>query len=227
MSVRYAEELNSGKSLGTLQRTDQHLKILGVWAKSPQIFKSLCENGKQSVRQIAQKTGFPKTVCIVSSKRGHVEAGVGTGASGDRAEPWEHEGVAAGEVQAIFGAVDETFLERMILVFMDMVSDYLLFEEVIEYRIYTFWNVMIYTRLKALRVGVLYLVSDRAKALLKLAVKGLACLSIPDVLHLIHERVKSYSLALCGPLRQAWQALNHARNALATCQASQRNREEV
>ena len=34
---------------------------MGVWAKSLQIFNCLCDNGKQSVRQIAQKTGFSKS----------------------------------------------------------------------------------------------------------------------------------------------------------------------
>ena len=29
-----------------------------VWAKSLQIFNGLCDNGKQSVRRIAHKTGF-------------------------------------------------------------------------------------------------------------------------------------------------------------------------
>jgi len=44
-------------------------------------------------------------------------------------------------------------------------------------------------------------VSDRAKALIKLAEQGLECVSIPDVFHLIHDLVKSYSLAICRPLR--------------------------
>ena len=42
----------------------------------------------------------------------------------ETAAAWEHEGVAAGEVRPIIGAVDETFLERMMLVFMDLVSGY-------------------------------------------------------------------------------------------------------
>jgi hypothetical protein len=52
---------------------------------------------------------------------------------------------------------------------------------------------------------VLSLVSDRAKAWIKLAEKGLECLSIPEVFPLIHALVKSYALAMCGPLRQARQ----------------------
>src|SRR5256712_4778967 len=145
----------------------------------------------------------------------------------ETATAWEHEGVAAGEVRPIIGAVDETFLERMMLVFMDLVSGYLLFEEVAEDRTYTTWYALVEARLEALGVGVLYLVSDRAKALIKLAEKGLECVSIPDVFHLIHDLVKSYSLAICGPLRQARQALHQARESLTTCQASQPSSEEA
>jgi hypothetical protein len=145
----------------------------------------------------------------------------------ETAEAWEHEGIAAGEVRPIIGAVDETFLERMMLVFMDLVSGYLLFEEVAADRTYTTWDTLVEARLEALGVEVLYLVSDRAKALIKLAEQGLECLSIPDVFHLIHDLVKSYSLAICGPLRQARQAFKQARETLTTCQVSPRSRDEA
>ncbi len=95
-------------------------------------------------------------------------------------QAWEHEGIAQGEVGAIIGAVDETFLERMMLVFMDLVSGYLVVEEVAEDRTYDTWYTLVEARLKTLRTEVLYLVSDRAKALIKLAETGLKCLSIPD-----------------------------------------------
>src|SRR5436190_18825071 len=97
----------------------------------------------------------------------------------ETATAWEHDGVAAGEVRPVIGAVDETFLERMMLVFMDLVSGYLLFEEVAEDRSYDTWHALVEARLEALGAGVLSLVSDRAKALIKLAEKGLECVSIP------------------------------------------------
>jgi DNA-binding IclR family transcriptional regulator len=34
---------------------------MGFWDKSLQIFKCLCENGRQSVRRLAQRTGLPKS----------------------------------------------------------------------------------------------------------------------------------------------------------------------
>jgi hypothetical protein len=65
---------------------------------------------------------------------------------------------------------------------------------------------------------VLYLVSDRAKALIKLAHTGLGCLSIPDLFHLSHDLAKSYSLAIFGRLRQAKRDLEHAKQRLETLQ---------
>src|SRR2546425_706753 len=263
---------------------------MGFWAKSLLIFNSFCDNAKQSIRQVADRTGLSKssvhrlkqamghrdthpeswwwdtadgrcwlirlvvaTLYTFSFTRGvgaetiseffgrlHLETHVGCSPSALRgvmhalehviletATAWEHEGVAAGEVRPIIGAVDETFLERMMLVFMDLVSGYLLFEEVAEDRTYPAWYALVEARLEALGGGVLYLVSDRAKALIKLAEQGLECVSIPDVFHLIHDLVKSYSLAICGPLRQARQALNQARESLTTCQASHRSRDEA
>ena len=131
----------------------------------------------------------------------------------ETAAAWEQEGIAHGEIRPIIGAVDETFLQRMMLVFMDLASGYLLMEEVAVDRTYDTWDGLVKARLKTLGVGVSYLVSDRAKALIKLAETGLDCLSIPDLFHLSHELAKGYSLAIFGRLRQAQQALTQARAA--------------
>jgi len=145
----------------------------------------------------------------------------------ETAATWEHEGVAAGEIRPIIGAVDETFLERMMLVFMDLASGYLLAEEVAADRSYDTWDAVVKARLTTLGVGVRYLVSDRAKALIKLAETGLACLSVPDLFHLLHDLTKSYALAIFSRLRQAQQALRHAQERLATYQESHPGGAEV
>ena len=145
----------------------------------------------------------------------------------ETAAAWEHEGRAESEVRPIIGAVDETFLERMMLVFMDLVSGYLLFEEVAEDRRSDTWHALVEAQLEALGAGVLSLVSDRAKALITLAETGLECRSVPAVLHLIHALVKSYSLAMCSRLRQARQAVSQAQEPLSQCQASHRSGAEV
>jgi hypothetical protein len=256
---------------------------MGFWDKSLRIFNALCDNAKQSMRQVAQKTGLSKssvhrlkaamesrdrhpeswfwdteegrcwfvrlvvaTLYTFGLTRGvgaetiseffsrlHLGTHVGCSPSAVRrvmqrleeailaiGQRWQEQGIRGGEARPVIGAVDETFLERMMLVFMDLVSGYLLFEEVAEDRTSATWQALGAARLEALGVGVLSLVSDRAKALIKRAETGLECLSIPDVFHLITELVQSYSLAIFGRLRQARQALSQAQASLTKCQSS-------
>ena len=133
----------------------------------------------------------------------------------ETAEAWEKEGRADGEEHEIIGAVDETFFEPMILVFMDLKTGSLLLEEMAKDRTYTTWKTLVDKRLQALSTGVLSLVSDRAKALGQLAEQGLECFSMPDFFHLMHEIVKSYSLALGRRVRQAHKELTEAQEGLA------------
>ena len=70
-------------------------------------------------------------------------------------QAWEREGVAQGQIGPIIGAVDETFLQCMMLVFMDLASGYLLIEEPAEDRTYDTWHSRVTTRLKTLGARVL------------------------------------------------------------------------
>ena len=134
-------------------------------------------------------------------------------------EAWEREGIAQGQIGPIVGTVDETFLQRMMLVFMDLISGYVLLEEVATDRTYETWHERVTARLEPLQASVLYLVSDRAKALIKLAKTSLECPSIPDLFHLLHELAKGYSLAIWHQVKTARQALSRAQAHLARCQA--------
>jgi hypothetical protein len=58
-------------------------------------------------------------------------------------------------------------------------------------------------------------VSDRAKALIQLAEKGLECLSMPDFFHCMHDLGKSHALAFSQRLRHAQQELTKTNDALA------------
>jgi Family of unknown function (DUF6399)/Winged helix-turn-helix DNA-binding len=136
----------------------------------------------------------------------------------ETASTWEKEGIAHGEIRSVIGAVDETFLQRMMLVFMDLASGYLLMEEVAGDRSYDTWYDRAHDRLTTLGTEVLYLVSDRAKALIKLADTGFGCPSIPDLFHLGHDLAKGYSLAIFGRLRQAKRDLEQATQRLETMQ---------
>jgi len=154
--------------------------------------------------------------CSPSALRGVMEALVVT--SVETAQVWEQDGVAGGEVREMIGAVDETFLEQMLLVFQDVPTGSIVQEEVADDRTYATWKALVDERLQALGTSVLYVVSDRAKALIQRAEHGFECLSMPDFFHFMHDIVKSYSLALGRRVRQAHQGLLEAQEALARLQ---------
>ena len=254
---------------------------MGFWDRSLRICKCLCDHGKQSIRQLAQQTGFSKSSVYrlqqaMVRRHCHPESwfwateegrrwltrlvvaplytfglkgGVGVetiseffarlrlqtqvgcsptalrgvmqtleGVLLEIAQAWEQDGTAHGEVREIIGAVDETFLEQMMLVFLDVPTRYIVLEATAEERSYATWKALVDARLKTLGTEVLYLVSDRAKALIQLAEKGLECLSMPDFFHLMHDLVKSSALAIGQRLRQAPQELKKAKEALARLQ---------
>src|SRR5690348_8505343 len=127
-------------------------------------------------------------------------------------------GMRMGEIRPVIGAVDETFLQRMMLVFMDLATGYLLLEEVAADRSFDTWFDRANERLTTFGTEVLYLVSDRAKALIKLAHTGLRCPSISDLFHMGHDLAKSYSLCIFGRLRHAKRDLEHAKQGLEKLQ---------
>ncbi len=133
----------------------------------------------------------------------------------ETAAAWEQDGSAAGEVRAIIGAVDETFLAHLMLVLQDVSTGYRLLEAVADDRPYATWKAVVDKRLAEVRTSVLSLVSDRAKAFMQRAEKGLECLSMPDFLPCVPEIVKSYARAMGRRLWQARQDLKHAKEVLA------------
>ena len=150
--------------------------------------------------------------CSPSALRGLMEAL--EAALLETAGTWEKDACAGDEVREIIGAVDETFLEQMMLVFMDLCTGYLLLEAVAEDRTYATWKAVVDERLLALRASVRYLVSDRAKALIQLAEQGLECLSMPDFFHVMHDLVKSASLAIARRVHHARQECKKAEEVL-------------
>jgi len=52
----------------------------------------------------------------------------------ETAAAWEQDGIDPGEIRPIIGAVDETFVPRMMLVFMDVASGSLVLEEAAAHR---------------------------------------------------------------------------------------------
>ncbi len=92
-------------------------------------------------------------------------------------------GVSAQPRSAVV-AMDETFFgDFLILVLMDLSSGYLILEDISHDRRFDTWFEKAIPRLKELGIDVNHAISDRAKALIKLAITGFDCQSGADVFH--------------------------------------------
>jgi hypothetical protein len=91
----------------------------------------------------------------------------------------------------ICAGADETFFDQPILVLMDLVSGYMVLEEPAANRSYATWYERAQQALKPLGLSLRYIVSDRAKALIKLAMEGFSCPSIPDWFHMMRDLNKA------------------------------------
>ena len=119
------------------------------------------------------------------------------------------------KVIEICAAADETVFERDVLVLMDLSSGYILLEEEVENRQYQTWLDKAQTALTQVGVQVRSLVSDRAPALIKLALEGFKCPSIADLFHPLWDLSKSVGAALNRQFNQATQKLAQAQKRLA------------
>lgn len=96
----------------------------------------------------------------------------------------ECENSLAKQTRKIVAGLDETFFgDFMILVLMDLRSGYLVLEEITEDRCFDTWYAKTTPRLESLGIEVSHAISDRAKALIKMAVTGFGCESGADVFH--------------------------------------------
>jgi hypothetical protein len=91
----------------------------------------------------------------------------------------------------IVGA-DETFFREVVLLLMDLCSGYIFVEETAANRTFLTWQEKARHALERAGVTVKYMVSDQAKALIKLALEELRCQRIPDLFHALHEVVKLF-----------------------------------
>ncbi len=84
-------------------------------------------------------------------------------------------------------SVDETFFDQVVLVMLDLPSGFILVEELSQDYRYETWQQHTQQVLSKLGLNVHYCVSDRAKALVKLAVHEIGCPSIADLFHALRD----------------------------------------
>ena len=93
-------------------------------------------------------------------------------------------------------AADETFFEGVILVMLDLPSGYIFVEEITKDCQYETWQQRVSQIFQPLGLKVKYLVSDRAKAIIKLALNDLGTNSISDLFHVLYDLNRSIGFEL-------------------------------
>ncbi len=73
--------------------------------------------------------------------------------------------------------------------------------------------------MRTVGLEVRYVVSDRAKAVIKLALKGLGCPSVLDLFHAVRDLAKVMGLSLGLKLAQVEEKLTHAQQQLSGLEA--------
>ena len=96
----------------------------------------------------------------------------------------------------VCAAADETFFDQVILVMLDLPSGYIFVEEITEDCQHGTWPEKVTQAFKPLGLTVKYLVSDRAKAIVKLALNDLGTASIGDLFHVLYNLNRSLALEL-------------------------------
>lgn len=91
---------------------------------------------------------------------------------------------------------DETFYGLPILVAIELASGFIFSEAECENRTYETWWEQVSGWFTPQQWDCRYFVSDEAKALVKLALTGLGCPSLPDVFHLLYALSKSMGSAI-------------------------------
>jgi hypothetical protein len=102
------------------------------------------------------------------------------------------------EIVGICVGADETFFGLPILVAVELASGFIFSEVECENRTYNTWWKQIGSWFNPEQWDCRFMVSDGAKALIKLALSGLNCPSVPDLFHLLYGLSKSMGTAIAS-----------------------------
>ena len=134
----------------------------------------------------------------------------------------------AGKQRKAVLAGDETFFgELMLLVLMDLSSGYLLLEEVADDRSFETWLEKAKPRLEALNIEVTHVVTDRAKALIKLALDGFECNSGADTFHAVNDISKALGAGFQRSVKKAQKEEEASKAKLDTVQEKKAPKAEI
>ncbi len=128
----------------------------------------------------------------------------------------------------IVGSGDETWFNgQMLLVLMDLVSGYLVMEEEAQDRSYETWDAKAQSRLGQLGLTVRHFVSDRGKALVKLATASFGCLAGADIFHAQLDISKWLGRSLYGKFGRASKQLKEAEEKMVSMEEKKAAPEKI
>lgn len=127
--------------------------------------------------------------------------------------------------QGICVGADEVFFGLPVLVLIELASGYVLTEVQCEDRSYEQWQKQIQQWWSERGWVCHFMVSDRAKALVKLAVQGLGCVSVADLFHALHRLSQPIGSALGRAQARLLEHIDTSKaQSQATANQSQRQR---
>ncbi len=158
------------------------------------VFKAGYEFGQTSFRHLAQKTKLSKSSVHrlyhrIARRNQHPESSLWEIESKilDYQKQQEQKLRTQTSGVEVCAAADETFFDQVILVMLDLPSGYIFVEEITEDCQYQTWQEKLTRAFQPLGLKVKYLVSDRAKAIVKLALQDLGTTSIADLFHVLYN----------------------------------------
>ena len=113
-------------------------------------------------------------------------------------------------------AADETFFDQVILVMLDLSSGYIFVEEKTENCQHETWKERVNQIFQSLNIKVKYLVSDGAKAIIKMALNDLGTHSIADLFHILYNLNRSIGWELNSKGNRLQKKLKHQLEKQAT-----------
>ncbi len=140
----------------------------------------------------------------------------------------EQEKQQAGTLREIVCSGDETFFnDMMILVLMDLSSGYIVLEGEADNRGYDTWHAKAKDRLEKLGLKARHFVSDRAKALIKLALTGFDCAAGADLFHAQHDIGKWLGRAIYRRLGNVYKKIRGSLAKLESLKNGETNAEHA
>ncbi len=129
------------------------------------------------------------------------------GAQSEHCQPSAGQGICVG--------ADETFFDLPILVLIELASGFIFTEVKSESRTYGSWSAQIQSWWQGSGWHCHFLVSDGARALVKLALTGLGCVSVPDLFHAMRALGRPLGKRLAQALSQAQKQVDKYAEQLA------------